>query len=115
MRPRRRLRRRPVEPRQMREQQPRIEAPPHRHLLAVVEHGLLHPVERPHRQHLLDMPPRQHQRRIPPERKQSVPPPQHIGRLPRQPHPRAGRAHVAFLRQPVQEPHLALRRPRIAG
>ncbi len=97
----------------MRQEQPRIEPPPHRHLLAVIEHGLLHPIERPRRQHFLDMPPRQHQRRIPPLREKPIPPPQHISRLPAHPDRRRRRAHVAPLSQPVQKPNLPLRRPGI--
>ncbi|TCM19594.1 hypothetical protein EDF56_103237 [Novosphingobium sp. PhB165] len=107
------LLRRPVEPRQMREQQPRIEPTPHRHLLAMVKDSLLHPIERPRRQHFLDMPPRQHQCRIPALRKESVPPPQHVGRLPRQPHRRTRRPHVPLVGQPVQKPNPPLGGPRI--
>ncbi|WP_395331360.1 hypothetical protein WBP06_02010 [Novosphingobium sp. BL-8H] len=105
------LLRRPVEPRQMRQQQPRIEPPPHRHLLAVVEDRLLHPIERPRRQHFLHMRPRQHQSRRPPLRKQTVPPPEQICRLPAHPHPRRRRAHIALLGEMMQKPNLALSRP----
>ena len=113
MRARHGLLRRPVEPRQMRQQQPRIEPPPHRHLLAVVEHGLLHPIECPRRQHFLHMRPRQHQSRRPPLRENAIPPPEHVGRLPAHPHPRRRRAHIALLRKMMQKPHLALSRPPI--
>ncbi|MDF2638126.1 MAG: hypothetical protein K0R64_1110 [Novosphingobium lindaniclasticum] len=95
----------------MRQEQPRIIAPPHRHLLAVIEDRLLHPIERPRRQHRLDMPPRQPQRRLPPLRESRIPPPEQIGRLPRQPHPRGRRPHVALLGQMMQEPNLPRRRP----
>lgn len=99
--------RRRIEPREMRQQQPRIMAPPHAHQLATKPHRLLDPVERPRRQNLLDMRPRQHQRPLPPLRKSRVPAPQQISRSPAHPHAGTSRRHVALFGQPVEKTHLA--------
>lgn len=56
----------PIKPGEVGEQQPAVVAPPPGHLLAMIEHRLLDPVERALGQHLLGMIARQHQRRIPP-------------------------------------------------
>ncbi len=67
-----------VEPRQVRQQQAVILAPPHRHHLAVVEHRLLHSVERPFGQHRLRVIARQNQRRPPSRCKGQVAPPRQV-------------------------------------
>lgn len=99
----------PVEPPQVRQQQPRIEPPPHRNQLAAKEHRLFHPLQRAFGQHRLAMPPRQHQRRPPPFGKQPIPPPREIEAGPRDPHPRRRHPHVAMPRKLIQKPRLALR------
>lgn len=107
--------RRRIEPREMRQQQPRIMAPPHAHQLAAKPHGLLHPIESARRQHLLDMRPRQHQRPLPPLRKSRVAPPQQIRRSPAHPHAGTSRPHVALLGKVMEKPHLAIRVPSRVG
>ena len=119
VRPRRALRRggggtfplpaQPVEPGKVRQQQPRVIAPPHRDQLAVKEHRLLHPFQRAFGQHRLGMAPRQPQRRAPPLRKQRVPPPREVQAGPRDPHPRRRHPHVPMARKLIQKPRLARR------
>ena len=100
----------------MRQQQPRIIAPPHGDQLAAKEHRLFHPFQRPLGQHRLGMTPRQHQRRAPPLRKQPVAPPREVKAGTRNPHPPGRHPHVAVPRQFIQKPRLARRgQNRIAG
>ncbi len=93
----------------MRQQQPRIIAPPHGDQLAAKEHRLFHPFQRAFGQHRLGMLARQHQRRPPPLRKKVVPPPREIEPRTRNPHPPGSHPHVAVPRQFIQKPRLARR------
>ena len=57
----------PVEPREMRQQQPRIETPPGGDFLPVIIDDLFHPVDRAVRQHFFCMDTGREHRRIPRE------------------------------------------------
>lgn len=104
-----------VEPRQMRQQQPRIEAPPHRDHLAVVEHRLLHAFKRALGQHCLGMGPRQCQRRAPAGGKSGIAPPRQINPRTRNPGPRRRHPNIAVARQLVDKAGLARRREHRIG
>lgn len=88
-----------VKPRQMRQQQPRIKAPPGCDLLPVIEHRFFHPVQRAFRQHRFHMPPRQHQRPAPRQIECAIAPPRQIDPRTRHPHPRRRHPHIAVARQ----------------
>jgi len=100
-----------IEPAEMGEQQPPVEAPPTADKLAAIPDVLLDAVDRAIGQHLLDRGPRLDQRRRRALAESEVAPPQPIGRLGRDPHQRAGGADIAVLRQTVEKAHLALGRP----
>ena len=99
-----------IEPRQMRQQQPGIEPPPHRDQLAPVIDRLLHPFQRALGQHRLGMIARQHQRRQPPGRKPRIAPPRQVQGRAVHPHPRRRHPDIAVTGQRIQKPHLALGR-----
>lgn len=98
-----------IEPRQVRQQQPRIEPPPHRNQLAAVIDRLLHPFQSPLGQGRLGMIPRQVQGRSPGRREAGIPPPRQIGPRPRNPHPPGGDPDIAVIGQLVEEPQLERR------
>ena len=93
----------PVEPRQVGEQQAAVEPPPPRHLLAVIEHRFLHPVDGAVRQRGLRMGPRGEQRRIPQPREHGGSPARPIGRLRRDPRDPARHADIAEQLQRLEE------------
>lgn len=103
------LRAKLIQPREVRQQQPRIEPPSHGDDLAVVEYLLFHPFQRAFGQHRLGMVARQHQRRAPARAKRRVAPPREIEPGTRDPHPRGSDPHIAVAREFIEEAELALR------
>ncbi len=102
-----------VQPPQMRQQQPRVIAPPRGDLFAVIPDRLFHPVDRPVSQRIHRHFARQHLCRRPAPRKIHVPPPQFIGRSVAHPGQQTGPPHIPLFRQMRQEPHLAFGRPAV--
>ncbi|MBD2841475.1 hypothetical protein [Erythrobacter rubeus] len=94
----------------MRQQQPRIEAPPHRDDLAVVEHLLLHPVHRARGERFFRMFARDEQRRVPGPRKVRASAPHAVGCLMRNPRRLRRAAHLAAIGKAAEESRLP--RPR---
>ena len=97
----------PVEPPQMRQQQPAVVAHPRPDLFAAMEHRLANPVDRAVGQFLDRHFAPQQLRRRPAAREGRIAPPQQIGRRAADPHHRAGPPDIALFRQRFQEPHLA--------
>ncbi|RJX69846.1 hypothetical protein D6858_02775 [Tsuneonella suprasediminis] len=77
----------PVEPREMRQQQAAVIAAASGHLLPMIEHRLLHAIQRAVGQHLFGMRTGGEQRHIPRPRKFAAGPPRAIGALMADPHP----------------------------
>lgn len=104
-----------IEPGDMGEQQPAVEAAARADQLAAVEDRFLHAVDGTAAEHLPGMIGRQHQRGRPAAREQRVAPPLDIGGLRRNPHRGAGGAHVAIRGKMAEERGLARRAPAVAA
>lgn len=97
---------RPIEPREVGEQQPAVEPTPRRDQFAAEEHRLFHPFERALGQHRLGMCPREAQRRAPPGGKGGIAPPRQVGPRTRHPAARGGDPDIAVPGQLGQEEQL---------
>ena len=105
-----------VEPGEMRQQQPRVVAPPRRDHLAVIIDLFLDPVQGPAGQHVLGLLPRDHQGRVPTLRKDPAGPPHPIDRLVRHAEARDRHTHLPAIGKPPQEGSLnRTSEPRLGG